>query len=284
MWNIFKSFEEKKNPMLKGILIGVGVAVIAVAVVLGVLFGGKIIDKIKALTGGAVSGGDKTRITMILKKDCADCLDINPLVDAIKQSGIEVSGQETIYVDDKAGRALVEKYQIEKVPTLLLAGKIEQNEALKNLLALGDIANGVFVFREVIPPYFEVATGQVRGRFSLTYLTDQSRKECYDATTHLDVLQSFYMTPTEVKTIDIAGAEGKELIEKYGIASAPTILLNGEVEEYPNFSEVWSTVGAVASDGTYVFTGVDQMGTYKDLAKNKVIVVKTEPSAATTGQ
>ncbi|MEK7167842.1 MAG: hypothetical protein AAB791_02455, partial [Patescibacteria group bacterium] len=67
---------------------------------------------------------------------------------------------------------------------------------------------------------------------------------------------------------------GKALVGKYAITAVPTMLLNGELEEYQNFQQVWPLVGKIwENDGTYIFTKLDEMGSYYDLEKDKLVEV-----------
>jgi len=138
--------------------------------------------------------------------------------------------------------------------------------------ALGDIIDGKFVLRQVIPPYYDVASNKIKGGVNITYLTDQSCKECYDVKLHDRALTNLGVPTTGIKTVDISSDEGKQLVSKYSIKLVPTLILSGEVSEYQTLVQVWKDVGTVTSDGTYIFTDLGVMGgSYKDLSKNQII-------------
>ena len=145
--------------------------------------------------------------------------------------------------------------------------------------ALGEIINKVFVFRQIIPPYIDVATGQLKGKITLTYLTDNACTTCYNVHLHDTALKNLAITPTDTKTVDVSSDEGKSIVTKYSIREVPTILISGEVGEYKSLTSIWSQVGTIASDGTYVLTKAELMGTYYDLSKNKAV---TPPPATST--
>ena len=267
-----KSEGAKKNPFASGLIIGLVVALIIVVIILLLVFGGKMFAGDKNATGA--NKKLDINITVLTKKDCPECWDVNLFIDALKQKNIKNPKPKIVYIDSSKGKKLIDQYKITKVPTVLLSGDLTSDQDLKaGLGVLGDIINKVFVLRQVIPPYIDVKTGEEKGRLSIIYLTDSSCKDCYDVTLNADILKNkFVIAPKDSKTIDVNSPEGKQLVAKYGIKLVPTFLLQGQVSEYTGLQQIWSQIGQVTNDGTYIFTQVDQMGTYKDLVKNKVIV------------
>jgi len=269
--------EEKKVKFIKGLIIGVIVAVVILVIVLII-----VLPKILGSGSGpaTVKNPAKLKVTVITKKDCAGCWDVNLLLDAIKQGNVKITDTKTLYIDDASTKKVLDQYKITKVPTILVSGELDKDPSMKQLwTALGEMVDKTFVFRQVIPPYIEVATGQLKGAITLTYLTDNSCKECYSVHLHDNALKNLAIVPGTTKTIDISSNEGKSLVNKYAIKAVPTILISGEVGEYKNLTGIWSQVGTVASDGTYVLTKAELMGTYKDLSKNKIV---TPPPATST--
>lgn len=269
--------EEKKISFVKGIVIGVIIAIVILVVVL-IIFLPRALGKSKGATSPA-----NLKVTIITKKDCKECWDVNLLLDAIKQGNVKIKGTKTLNIEDKSTKKIIDQYKITKVPTILVSGDLNKDANMKQLwTALGEIIDGTFVFRQVIPPYIDVATRELKGKITLTYLTDDSCKECYNVHLHDNALQNLAITPGTTKTIDISSAEGKALVSKYQIKAVPTMLISGEVGEYKNLTSIWEQVGIVAGDGTYVFTKAELMGTYKDLSKNKVVIPPASTSTSAT--
>lgn len=254
---------------IKGLVAGLIIAAVILAVVLVALFG--------PWKRNSNASGDsaKLRFTVITSKNCQDCFDINLLIEAIKQNNIRETGMEILNIGDSKADKLVEKYRISKVPTLLVSGELEKDPVLEGAWPqIGEIIDGVFVFRQIIPPYIDVATGQIKGLTSVVYLSDQSCTQCYDIGLHASALQNLGIIPKQSQTVDVSSDEGGELIEKYDIAAVPTMIVRGELDEYQNFQQVWPLVGKVDDDGSYVFTKLDEMGTYYDLTEDKVVEVE----------
>jgi hypothetical protein len=274
---------KKSGGLTKGVIWGVVAGLVILAVVVAIVFFFfKKDNGAPADNTGQTQEQAKLRITVITKKDCADCWDVNLFLDALRDNNIKEEGLETIYIDDASTQNIVDKYKITKIPTVLISGELDKNANLAAAWpSLGEVIDGVFVFREILPPYVDLATGQIKGKFSVTYLTDQSCAECYNYQDHEQVLKNFGMKASESKTVDVSTDEGKALVEKYAIEGAPTIILTGELSEYQYLNQVWPLVGKTADDGAYVFTKLEEMGSYKNIKTGKVVEVSV-PTAAET--
>ncbi len=278
MFNFLKS-QEKIN-FLKGLAYGLGAALVVLVVVLVIVFAGPFKENISSENQAGSEDIPEVRTTIITLKECRNCWDVELAVNSLTEGKfIKETARETVYYEDPAGAKLVEKYQIKELPTLLLAGDLE-DEKLSQLLASGEIIDEVFVLRDVIPPYFKVASGEFEGIVSAIFLKDDSCQECYPVADHELALNNLYVTPKEIKTVDISSDQGREFLERYQIKYVPTFILQGDLEEYQLFSQIWPEIGRIAEDGSYIFTKVDLMGTYKDLEKDKVIVPEPNGSQA----
>lgn len=273
----YKVFPPKKDDLFrKGMMIGVAVAALLLVVAFSFLY-------YKGVIGGNTQTSEpiKIKVTVVTNKDCPECWDTNLFVDALSQQEFKIASKKTVYADGKSlipfitdGDDLVKKFNITKLPTVILEADFDKNKDLAEFLApnLGDIIDGKFVLRKIIPPYVDVASGQLKGKVQITYLTDDSCKECYDVSIHDNALTNLGVPINNIERADISSEAGKKLVSDYKIKAVPTLLIKGEVEEYQSLVAVWADVGTVAADGTYVFTDLSVMnGAYKDLTKNKVV-------------
>jgi thiol-disulfide isomerase/thioredoxin len=221
-------------------------------------------------------------ITIITDKKCTDCFDVNSLLSQIKKQNTSVASEKSIDKESNEGKDLIKKFAIIRLPTFLVSGELNKDQKLADFFSqAGETIDNTFVFRQVGPPYSLTDTDVVKGRIKFYLLTDTSCDQCYDVTRHEAILQQFGITvPSTV--LDVKSVAGRALVNKYNIRLIPTLVLTGEVGEYPSLKPVWEQVGAIASDGAYVFTkGVPLMGTYKDLRTNKII---TPPVPTSTQQ
>lgn len=229
-------------------------------------------------------GDEPAEIELIILStpDCQECFDVAQLVEPLKVTDeIKITKEKSYEYDSWRGKRVVEQYGITQVPTLLVRGDTEDMfDPVSFEQNLGTIAeDGTLVVTQIPAPYVEVATGQVKGRFTVTYLTDKNCTECYDHTLHQRALEALVMSPAEEVVVDRADEQGQELIERYSIQSTPTILMQGEFEVYPQLQQVWPTVGTIEEDGTYIFREIGQqfMGPYYDLKTEKVITPALPP-------
>lgn len=217
-------------------------------------------------------------LVTITDTTCTDCFNINQVLDYIKKENVNITSEKTVDRNSDEGKQLIQQFAIKKLPALTIKGELAKLTNLEQFFKqTGDTTDDTFVFRQVGAPYTSVDTGTVKGRISFTLITDVSCTTCYDVTQHEVILKNNFGINITANVIDAKSAAGKALIQKYKITLLPTFVLTGEPAEYPSLTEAWADVGKVATDGAYVFTGVPLMGTYRDLATNKVITPTTTP-------
>jgi len=211
-------------------------------------------------------------MVMINDKTCPDCFDTAAVMDQMEKENIKFVSHQMLDSSSDKAKELIAKFSIKKLPTFLLKGELKKNSTLAKFFAqAGDTIDDTFIFRQVGGPYIDVATGKIKGKVNLTLITDITCIECYDVAQHEAILKQFGIT-TGGKVVDVKSDLGKALVKAYVIKMVPAFVLTGDVKEYPSLTAVWPQVGFVARDGAYVFTkGVPFMGTYKDLATNKVV-------------
>ena len=96
------------------------------------------------------------------------------------------------------------------------------------------------------------------------------------------MLQNFGIKLGTETTMDVNTDEGKALAEKYGITKVPAIIMGSSAKDYPTIDQVWSQVGTVADDGSYILSKIELLGlVYKDLATGE-IMGKSEDATATS--
>ncbi len=220
----------------------------------------------------------KINIIKITDKDCADCFDIEKILNKIRSTNVKIKNEQTLDRQDFRAQKLISQYNIPRLPVFLVFGDLNKNNDLIALWKIfGDQRDSgkTFLLTKVFPPYVEAANGAIRGRFSLIYLTDVSCTRCYDVLRHEVALTNLGLTitPDNSKALDIKTAEGKEVVKKYKIKHVPTIILGGDLGAYAAFTQVWPTVGTIDEDGSYVFreAGEKNMGVYKELTSGKIL-------------
>jgi len=173
---------------------------------------------------------------------CSQCPDISAGVAQLKQS---LQGQITEEsVDWQEAQDLIDRYQIQTVPAIIVHGA-----ALQGLRTV----NNASVF-ESPAPHIAVASGEVRGIVRATILSVEC-DECTSMNGIVAELRNAGIYLDNVAEVVAESEEGQALIRKHGVKRLPTILLSSDVAEYPAITQVWPQVGVV-QDGVYVLEKV----------------------------
>ena len=194
----------------------------------------------------------KIELTVIKNSKCADCFDISTVVSHVKNANANITKETTLEFDSQKAKEFIRKYKIEKIPAIIVTGEIEK----VNLQGLDKKENALLLTR-LNPPYTNAATGKIEGRVILYSLKDLSCEKCNNLSAFINQIKSSGIKINEEKIIDITTNEGKELIAKYNIGFAPTIILSKDASAYEIIQKAWPQVGSKESDGSYVLRQVN---------------------------
>ena len=236
-----------------------------------------VIDKFSPPYTNVSTGKIEGRVSMVILKDdkCTKCNGMETLINEIKGAGIGISNMKTVLIASDEGKDLIKKYKIGFVPVLLLSKDASVYDIIQR--AWGQVGSkdddGSYVTRVVYPPFINLTTGELKGIVNVVYVVDKSCTECYDPKRHREIItsqQGFSVSLDKEEVIDINDAKGKELISKYNITQAPTVILSREVSAYPS-GRLLKQFFSVEKDGSFVFRKNEQFGTYRDLTNNTIV-------------
>ena len=212
--------------------------------------------------------------TLINDRECALCSDISSLKTLLVSSGVIINEEKTLDMSDAEASELIGKYNIEKIPAIILSNDVDAYSNIKqSWIQMGTVEpDGTYVFRQTSPPYKNVSSKETLGLVSLILLKDDLCTECYDVNTHKQILASMSVTAVNESTYDISSEKGKALVNKYQITKVPTFILQGDASIYPSITGIWPQVGSVESDGSHVFRKVEVLrgSKYRDLTTGDV--------------
>ncbi len=231
-----------------------------------------ILSDIEAPYTDTSSGEIKGRVSMtLIKAPCRECVNLTAAAVQMREMASIVSDVALESSSDEA-RSLISKYSIKKLPALVMSRDVQAYSFADLLENVGTYeTDGAYVLRNVSPPYYDLAQSKIIGLVKVTYISDKTCADCYNVSEHRFILESLGMKFSEEKYIDVSNELFIALKNKYNITKVPTIVLSGEAMEYATLREVWSAVGTEESDGTLIFTQMENMGTYRDLTKGKII-------------
>lgn len=185
----------------------------------------------------------KIQLTLIKNSKCADCFDASKYLDYIKSSKVEVLSEKTLEVGSTEGKGMAAKYNIQKIPSLLVTGEIDK----LNLDGFNKVQDAL-VLSQISPPYTDAASGKVKGRVSLKLLKDESCGKCNNMDVLIGQINLAGIKLRENKNISAGSQEGKSLIAKYRIGFVPAIILSEDAGEYPIIQQAWPAIGTKEKD------------------------------------
>lgn len=196
---------------------------------------------------------------------CNDCFDIQPIIDTIKKSHVNITQEQSLNFDSEEAKELISEYGIEKIPSVLLFGQINKT-SIRNMEPQDD----ALVFKSLIPPYTDAITGELQGRVSTILVQDSSCDNCYNLDVLLNSLKQSGVVITSERTVEMNSVEGQGLISQYSIQTIPTLILSSDLEIYGSgITGSWTQLGSVESNGYYV-TRLSNPP-YVDLTENRVV-------------
>ena len=104
-------------------------------------------------------------LTMLEDESCDECYNVSLHKDILESIGLVFSEAASLDISSTEGKALVDKYKITKVPTVVVSGDVDAYESFDQVWAdVGTIEEGAYVFRELDgfqEPYKNLETGEV---------------------------------------------------------------------------------------------------------------------------
>jgi len=211
--------------------------------------------------------------TLILENYCKECFDIRQYLTALNDTvnmSVEVVLQEYLEV-----------FNSTKLPAVAFNESFAQysklvtnwNEAGYTIVfSSGPYAGMWYVLPTLNAPYYDVQNNRIRGRVTVTYLTMNDCKECYDVYVNKKFLNGSKIQPYREYAFDISSIEGSTIVKKYNITKVPTIIMDDEALAYLNLQLSWEVVGTRESDGTHVLRDLERLNVvFYDLQGKKLM-------------
>lgn len=122
---------------------------------------GEIIDEIIVFKSPAMPYVDvrsekvvgSVKVMLMSASSCAECYNYEKYIAELKILGIPTFDREILDYGSAKGQSIVKEYSIERVPTFILTGDLDEYPALKKIQ---DFENDIFILRNVIDPYLDL--------------------------------------------------------------------------------------------------------------------------------
>lgn len=219
------------------------------------------------------------KVSRIVNSSCVECVKASDLQSALESGlGAKFSQAEELELSSSRGKELAVKYNLTKIPSLVITGEVDAYPSLKQEWPrVGTVeSDGALVWRNVFPPYQELPSFKVKGIVTLFEIRDEKCSECYDVGIHEKALGKYGLRFGNITVLNYTQPLARQLASKYNLALIPTVLFDGEAKEYYPFTslkQAWELVGSVEPDGWHVFRNVSALGanvTFRNLTSGKI--------------
>ncbi len=265
--------EEKKTE--KNLLNKIVPIVIVLAIVLLILNNFMLYERGIKVAGAKAIMEEELRpaeleLVKITSENCDSCFDIEKAIEELKSQNVNITREKTISSESQQGREFISKYNIQKLPTIIVSGEIDKSEQLTNYFKeKGEIQEGKFIYTSLVPPYVDVTSNQIKGLVQIKHVIDSSCEKCVDLTPISSTLEEQGMFVQNEQSVEYNSNEGQELISKFDIKEVPAILISEEVDYYLDVKDALIQSGATKREGFYAVHST--LPPYRDLAQNRIV-------------
>ena len=211
-------------------------------------------------------------VTIINNKACDKCSDLSFLKMQLEKAGIKISNYQILDYNEKDAKEIINKYQIKKLPTMLISKDLVVYDLAKAWVNVGIVNDdGSYLLTKAQPPYYDLTDNKIKGLVTLSVIYDSNCKDCQDKSLQENALKSIGISFVEKKEYDVDSTEGRDLIKKYAITKLPASIMSSDVSAYDGIDKIWQQVGTKETDGFYVLRNADLLGSYKDLKTGQVV-------------
>lgn len=182
----------------------------------------------------------------VLSAGCADCYNIDGLVQGIKDANVEIEDEQNLLPED--AQPLISQYNIQKLPAIIIEGETDKLE-IANFEENGE----ALVFANAQAPFYNTASKEVEGRVRVTILEAPECESCIQ----LPQVVSQFVQQGVVFQDNIQkpwnDAEVANLISNKNVKKVPAMVISDEIAAYPEAFNTVIQAGFRQSGTDYVF-------------------------------
>jgi len=222
-------------------------------------------------TGNPAAETPKLRLLYVVNSDCVDCTPLAGFKSELEAQGFSVTEERSIEFDSSEGLGVVDDFDLNRVPSILLfanqAATDQLSEAIAPVRRL-DMGDYVFVVGNVPPVFFDLQENRERGIVDVTVVFDLNCSECRQVPSEEQMAQSGFKLG-QYRTLASSSLEGQAVAADYKLQRLPSIIFSRDVELYSEFFAGISNYGSKESDGNFVFRQFPPV--YLDLNSGKKV-------------
>ena len=175
----------------------------------------------------------------------------------LEKNSINIGNYEKVEADSEKGKQIINENNLTFLPSLLISRDIEEYwwifQSIENLFVLKDY----YTLKNPAAPYKDIATEKIKGKVTITYITNKSCEDCYNVTSLKKLFTNGGIYIDKEKYVDVNTKEGKDLLTEYDIKDIPTVILSKEISDY-NIRSVLEERGKFVND-EFVLEDLDSL-------------------------
>ena len=216
------------------------------------------------------NGFPNIELLVIRDASCTKCYGLIREIETIKAMDVDVE-EKIVDFNSREARNLIDKYDIKKIPIILISGEIEGLE-VPNFERRDD----VLVLARILSPYINTANGEVKGVVELVHITKSNCEKCVDLNPVIRQFKQTGMVFSKETVLD--DTQAADLIARYDIKKLPILIFSEGASEYDTIKQSWQQLGTVEEDGSYILRGINppyyslEDNTIKGLVKLTMLV------------
>ena len=190
-----------------------------------------------------------------VNEDCIECTQVEDYLEVYKKAWVKFEFTNLKKYNTWEYKAHFNEYDITKLPFIVFSEELNNYETISNSW------DNTFGYRnekmeyiptDIIPPYFDIKTKQVKWLINIVYIWDQNCNDCYKIEDSILILRKFWLRFKNINKIDKENKEAIKLIQKYNINTFPAIILSKNTKLYKNFSYFWKNMWSIEGDWRYI--------------------------------
>lgn len=233
--------------------IGLGVVLLGLAVLnsFSLITSAGILDEMNSVSLAAAPA--KIELITINQAGCNQCASLSEIGSFIKSQNVDAK-QRTLDTTDAEAKQLIEKYGIEKLPSMIVLGDWKKAGLENAWQQYGTVDGNALVFRNNVPPFFSLSEKKINGVLSITTITDSKCNNCANIKAIASQISSIAYVGEE-KSFDYSSFDSNEakiLVEKFNLLRVPAIIISSDLVYYPEIAGAWKTIGSIEPTGEFV--------------------------------
>jgi uncharacterized protein with FMN-binding domain len=218
----------------------------------------------------------KVDATIINATGCPMCsasgLNESLLIQVLPQFNTTLNSVKYLSADSPEAAALISKYNIDALPATILSPEGTLPDSFTQVWSQGAgtiESDGKLVYRAVAAPYYNITDKNIVGLVDGIAINATGCPACLDAGIYFTSLESvghiYFKSATVLQPDD---PQAKSLIASHNITKLPALLMSGNINVYPFFTQRVLSLGKMEG-GWFVLQNVSPP--YVDLADNNSI-------------